>query len=143
MDQRLSLVSLGVDSVADSTAFYRKLGWQPSDKFSNESISFFQLGGIVLGLYGRGPLAEDIGIENTDRSGFSGMTLAHNTRTKGEVDKFLEHAVKAGAKLLKPAEDVFWGGYSGYFADPDGHIWEVAWNPFFEIDDDGSVILPD
>ena len=142
MEQRLSMVSLGVESVADSTAFYQRLGWKKSETASNESITFIQLGCIMLGLYGRGPLAEDIGVENTDSDGFSGITLAHNTRTKNEVDEVLTLAVNAGAKLLKPAQDVFWGGYSGYFADPDGHMWEVAWNPFLEINEDGAVILP-
>ena len=142
MEQRLSMVSLGVESVADSTAFYQRLGWNKSETASNESISFIQLGGIMLGLYGRGPLAEDIGVENTDPGGFSGIALAHNTRTKNGVDEVLTLAVNAGAKLLKPAQDVFWGGYSGYFSDPDGHLWEVAWNPFLEISEDGAVILP-
>jgi uncharacterized protein len=143
MEQRLTMVSLGVNDVADSTAFYGRLGWQKSETTSNETITFIQLGSILLGLYGRGPLAEDIGIENTAPEGFSGITLAHNTRTKEEVDDVLALAVEAGAKLLKPGQDVFWGGYSGYFADPDGHIWEVAWNPFMEISEDGAVVLPD
>ena len=94
-----------------------------------------------MGLYGRDALAEDANLPLSGE-GFSGITLAHNARTKEEVDSLLEEAREAGAKILKPAQEVFWGGYSGYFADPDGHAWEVAWNPFFEIDGDGNVILP-
>jgi len=141
MEQRLSLISLGVNSVDASTAFYSRLGWRYSEKFSNDSITFFQLGAIVLGLYGRENLANDIGVTNTDRPGFSGIALAHNARTKAEVDEILALAVKAGATQLKEAQDVFWGGYSGYFSDPDGHIWEVAWNPFFDISADGAIVL--
>ncbi len=142
MEQRLSLVSLGVADVAASTAFYERLGWTASS-VSNENITFFQLGGIILGLYGRDALAEDANMEPTPAGGFSGVTLAHNARSKDEVDALLAKAEKAGARILKPAGDVFWGGYSGYFADPDGHAWEVAWNPYFPIDDDGAVHLPD
>lgn len=142
MEQRLSLVSLGVADVAASTAFYERLGWKRSVANSNEHITFFQLGGIILGLYGAQALADDIGIEYSDRIGFNNATLAYNTRTKDEVDQVLIEAEAAGATLLKPAEDVFWGGYSGYFSDPDGHLWEVAWNPFFPIADDGAVSLP-
>ncbi len=143
MEQRLSMVSLGVENVAESTAFYDRLGWKKSETASNDAITFIQLGGIMLGLYGRGPLAEDIGIEDSARTDFSGITLAHNTRSKEQVDDVLSLVVNAGAKLLKPGQDVFWGGYSGYFADPDGHIWEVAWNPFLEISENGAIILPD
>ncbi len=143
MEQRLSLVSLGVVDVAASTAFYERLGWKRSAANSNESITFFQLGGIILGLYGADALADDIGIEYSDRIGFDNVTLAYNTRTKDEVDAVLAAAEAAGAVIVKPAVDAFWGGYSGYFADPDGHHWEVAWNPFFPIAEDGSIRLPD
>jgi len=142
MEQRLSLVSLGVRDVAVATAFYERLGWQRSAKNSNEMISFFQLGGIILGLYGRGPLAADIGLASAAGSGFAGVTLAHNARSKEEVDVLLKAAEAAGATVVKPAEDVFWGGYSGYFQDPDGHYWEIAWNPFFPVAEDGGVTLP-
>jgi len=143
VEQRLSLVTLGVHDVARSTAFYERLGWKRSESNSNESVTFFQMGGIILGLYGAEALADDVGIEYSDRIGFTGVTLAYNTRSKEEVDSVLAHAEAAGAVLVKSAEDVFWGGYSGYFADPDGHHWEVAWNPFFPIADDGSISLPD
>ena len=145
MEQRLSLVSLGVDDLVESRAFYEKLGWKASPKHSNESITFFQLGGIVLGLYSRTGLAEEAKLksDSLDKAQFGGIALAHNGRSKEDVDAILSEAVAAGAKLLKPAEEVFWGGYSGYFQDPDGHAWEVAFNPFLPINEDGSVILPE
>jgi predicted lactoylglutathione lyase len=143
MEQRLSLVTLGVHDLAASTAFYERLGWQRSAANSNDAVTFFQLGGIILGLYGAEALADDMGIEYSDRIGFSGVALAFNARSKDEVDAVLAEAEAAGAVLVKPAEDVFWGGYSGYFADPDGHHWEVAWNPFFPIAEDGAITLPD
>jgi uncharacterized glyoxalase superfamily protein PhnB len=104
-------------------------------------VVFFQLGGIGLALYGYESLAEDANLP-ADRGGFGGITLAYNVRQRHEVDQTLAEAQKAGGKVLKPAQDVFWGGYSGYFADPDGHPWEVAWNPWFKLADDGSLILP-
>jgi hypothetical protein len=140
MDQRLSLVTLGVADVAASTAFYGRLGWKPSSA-SNDSVTFYQLGGIALGLYGREALAEDAHIDSAG-TGFGGITLALNMRTREEVDAVLAEAEAAGAAILKPAQDVFWGGYSGYFADIDGHAWEVAWNPGFEITATGAVVLP-
>lgn len=108
----------------------------------SEGVAFFQIGGSVFGLYPRDKLAEDAQIP-PQGSGFGGITLAHNVRSKEEADRVLAEALAAGGKLLKPAQDVFWGGYSGYFADPDGHPWEIAWNPFFEILEDGSIKLPD
>lgn len=141
MDQRLSLITLGVSDVARSTAFYTRLGWKPSGA-SNEQVTFFQLGGIALGLYGRAALAEDAKI-NPSGTGFSAVALAFNTRTREEVEAVLAEAQGAGGTILKPAEDVFWGGYSGYFADPDGHLWEVAWNPHFHLHEDGSIELPE
>ena len=95
-----------------------------------------------MGLYGAQALADDIGIENADRIGFNNVTLAFNARTKEEVDAVLAEAEAAGGMILKPAEDVFWGGYSGYFADPAGHLWEVAWNPHFPTAEDGAITLP-
>jgi predicted lactoylglutathione lyase len=142
MEQRLSLVTLGVVDVAAATAFYERMGWRRSKANSNEHVTFFQLGGIILGLYGTQALADDIGIENADRIGFNNVTLAFNARTKEEVDAVLAEAEAAGGMILKPAEDVFWGGYSGYFADPDGHLWEVAWNPHFPTAEDGAITLP-
>lgn len=143
MEQRLSLVSLGVVDLAASRRFYEQgLGWKVSSA-SNESIVFLDLGSVVLGLYGRDALAKDAKLPPSKPGPFGGFALAHNTRSKEEVDQVLADAAAAGAKILKPAEEVFWGGYSGYFADPDGHPWEVAWNPFFPFRDDGTIALPD
>ena len=108
---------------------------------SNESISFIEAGGVVLGLYGRAGLAEDVGVPE-EGSGFRGVTLAHNVSSDADVDRVLDEAVQAGATLVKPGQKVFWGGYSGYFADPDGHLWEVAHNPFSPLDADGRMTLP-
>ncbi len=141
MEQRLSLVTLGVADVARSRRFYERLGWKASGA-SNESIAFFQLGGVALALFGRAALARDAGLPGEGR-GFGGITLAHNVRTRQEVDAVLVRAKEAGARILKPAEEAFWGGYSGYFTDPDGHPWEVAWNPQFPLRDDGGLQLPD
>ncbi len=141
MDPRISLVTLGVADMTAARTFYEKLGWQASGQ-SNDDVTFFQAGGMILGLYGRAALAEDANVEDS-RPGFSGVTLAYNGRDKAEVDRVLAEAVAAGGTLIKAAEDVFWGGYSGYFADPDGHLWEVAFNPFFPIADDGSISLGD
>ncbi len=141
MEQRVSLITLGVADVATSRAFYHRLGWRESSA-GNEFVAFFQAGGMALALYGRESLAKDAGL--TDKgSGFGGITLAHNVRSKTEVDALLAEAERAGGRILVPAEDKFWGGYSGYFADPDGHPWEVAWNPFFPLLEDGSLQLPE
>jgi len=141
MDQRLSIVTLGVVDVGRSRRFYESLGWRASGA-GNESVVFFQLGGIVLGLYGRAALAEDARLP-AEGGGFGGISLAHNVRTREAVDALLAEVASVGGRILKPAEDAFWGGYSGYFADPDGHPWEVAWNPYFPILPDGSIQLPD
>ena len=141
MEQRLSLITLGVADLARSRRFYEQgLGWAPSSA-GNENVVFFQLGGIALSLYGRASLAEDARLEDRG-GGFGGITLAYNTRTREDVDAVLARAKAAGARILKPAEEAFWGGYSGYFADPDGHPWEVAWNPHFTLLPDGSLSLP-
>ena len=140
MRPRLTLVTLGVADMARARAFYEKLGFRASGA-SNESVTFFQAGGVALGLFGRAALAEDALIAGSS-PGFSGVSLAHNCHSEREVDDVLAEAVAAGASLLKPAQKVFWGGYSGYFADPDGHVWEVAHNPFFPLDVDGRMQLP-
>jgi catechol 2,3-dioxygenase-like lactoylglutathione lyase family enzyme len=141
MDQRLSIVTLGVADLARARRFYCDgLGWRESSA-GNESVSFIDAGGVVLGLYGREALAEDAGVPD-EGDGFSGFALAHNVASEAEVDRVLAEAVEAGATLVKPGQKVFWGGYSGYFADPDGHLWEVAHNPFFPLDADGRVQLP-
>lgn len=141
MDQRLSLVTLGVRDLAAARAFYKRLGWAESPP-SNDSVAFFQCGGMIVGLWGRDHLVEDAQAGKPG-SGFANITLAQNVRSKEEVDRVLKEAEQAGAKILKPAGDVFWGGYTGYFADPEGFVWEVAWNPGFTILEDGSVKLPD
>ncbi len=141
MEQRLTLITLGVEDLARSLAFYRDgLGWQPSSASAGD-VAFFQLGGIALGLYPRTLLGEDAGLDPSG-SGFPRFTLAHNVRGKAEVAELLDLAEKAGARVLKPAQDTFWGGHHGYFTDPDGFAWEVAWNPGFALDEAGNVQLP-
>jgi catechol 2,3-dioxygenase-like lactoylglutathione lyase family enzyme len=139
MEPRLSLITLGVEDVGRSRAFYEALGFKAS-RGSEEAVTFFDAGGVVLALYGRGPLAEDAAVEDS-APGFAGIALAHNARSEADVDAALKEAVSAGARLIKPAGKTFWGGYSGYFADPDGHLWEVAHNPYFRFDDAGRVAL--
>ena len=139
MEQRLSLITLGVADVARSRRFYEALGWRASGA-SEAEVTFFQLGGIALSLWGRAELASDA--EMPDGSGWGGVALAHNARSRPGVDEILEEARAAGARIMKHARETFWGGYVGYFADPDGHLWEVAWNPHFPLDADGSVRLP-
>jgi predicted lactoylglutathione lyase len=142
MDQRVSILTLGVADLARSRAFYERLGWRASS-VSNDSITFFQAGGLILALYSRAELAKDANLA-PESQGFPGFTVSFNARTRSEVDKVLREAEKAGAKILKPAQEAFWGGYSGYFADPDSFIWEVAFNPSFPIDpDDGTIQLPE
>ena len=133
MEPRISIITLGVADLPRSVAFYRDgLGLTLFDD-NTESIAFFQNKGTWLALYPKAALAADVGI-SAEGSGFSGVTLAHNVRTKEEVDDLLAVAVSAGAALVKPAQDTFWGGYSGYFTDPEGYLWEIAWNPHFWIE---------
>lgn len=141
MEQRISIVTLGVADLERSRGFYERLGWRRSVRDA-EGVVFFQAGGVVLALYPRAELAKDA---NVGREGpeFAGVTLSYNTRSRHEVDAVLAEAVAAGAKLLKAAQEAFWGGYSGYFADPDGFAWEVAWNSSFEIDENGELRLPE
>ncbi|WP_180901816.1 VOC family protein [Martelella soudanensis] len=143
-DRRISMITLGVEDIAEATAFYERLGWSRSSA-SQESVTFFALDGIVLGLFGRKALAEDAGIEGVEEnaSSFSGVALAYNLESEAEVDAALAFAESCGARIVKPAEKVFWGGYSGYFADPDGHLWEVAFNPFSPLDENGHMVLPE
>ena len=140
MEQRLSLVTLGVRDLEASRAFYRRLGWKESPP-SNEHVAFFQCGGLVFALWGRDALVEDSGVEGPGK-GFANVSLAHNVRSKADVDATLKEAKQAGATILKPGAETSWGGYTGYFADPDGFAWEVAWNPGFEILPDGGIKLP-
>lgn len=137
--QRVSLITLGVADLGRAKAFYAALGWQPAEE--QESVAFYQLHGLVLGLFGREALAEDQGRPGA-ALGTGAMTLAQNFTTEAEVDAAFEVAIAAGASALKPPEKVFWGGYSGYFADPDGHVWEVAMNPFWPLAEDGTLTLP-
>jgi uncharacterized protein len=141
MEQRLSIITLGVADLERSKSFYERLGWR-RNMTKTEGIVFFQLGGMALALFPRDELAGDANIA-ADGRGFSGISLAYNTRRREEVDSVLAEADPAGAKVLKQAQEAFWGGYSGYFADPDGFVWEVAWNPFFEIAEDGRMRLPE
>lgn len=140
MPTRLSLVTLGVANVARSRRFYEALGYKASSA-SVDSTVFLDAGGVILSLFGRAALAEDAAVPDT-QPGFSGVTLAQTLASEDEVDQRLAHAVGCGATLVKPAQKVFWGGYSGYFADPDGHLWEVAYNPFWPLDPEGRPQLP-
>ncbi|MAW89079.1 MAG: glyoxalase [Phyllobacteriaceae bacterium] len=137
---RLTMVTLGVADVAASTAFYERLGFVKSSA-SNDSVTFFRLEGTVLGLFGRADLAADAGVENS-APGFSGVSIAQNFNSEADVDAAFAHAIACGATATKPPEKVFWGGYSGYFADPDGHLWELAFNPFAPNDENGFMPLP-
>ncbi len=141
MEQRLSLITLGVIDLARSTAFFEALGWRRSMKAA-EGVAFFQCGGIAFGLFPLDELAKDAHVAPAD-GGSTAMSIAHNARTRDEVDALLAEAEAAGAEIVKPAEEVFWGGYSGYFRDLDGHLWEIAWNPGFEFAPDGAITLPE
>ena len=141
MEQRVSIVTLGVTDLKRSTEFYERLGWRRS-MAKAEGVVFFQAGGMALALFPRPELAKDANIDPEGR-GFNGVSLAYNARNRAEVDSVLEEAEAAGAKLLKPAQVAFWGGYSGYFSDLDGFLWEVAWNPSFPMAEDGSIRVPD
>ena len=144
MEQRLTMVTLGVRDLARSRAFYEEgLGWTLGSGVAGE-VAFYQLGGMLLGLYGLEAMAEDATLELAalePARNFGGITLAYNVASPEAVDAILKEAVAAGAALVKPAQKVFWGGTSGYFTDPDGHPWEVAHNPFWTLKDDGSVSL--
>lgn len=132
MKSKVSLITLGVRDFAKSLAFYRDgLGFETNHK-DGEDVAFFKMEGSWLSLYPRDKLAEDVGIPDS-APGFSGITLAHNVKSKAEVDAVFAHAVSVGAKPVKTPRDVFWGGYSSYFADPDGHLWEVAYNPYTDL----------
>lgn len=146
MEPRISLVTLGVEDLARSTRFYAEGLGLPTTRRPEDGIVFFQLRGTVLALFGYRELAEDIapgfgdGAAGPSRGAFGGITLAHNVRTREEVDEVLASATRAGATLLKPPQETSWGGYSGYFADPDGYPWEVAWGAF-DFAEDGSLIV--
>jgi predicted lactoylglutathione lyase len=139
MEQRLSLVTLGVADLARARAFYEGLGWETRAE-PEDDVVFFQTGGMIVGLWSRDRLAEDSGV--ADGGGWGGVTLALNVRSPGEVDAAIADARAAGAHIARNGAETFWGGYSGVFIDPDGHPWEVAHNPHWTIGDDGSTRLP-
>lgn len=139
---RVNLVTLGVGDLAASIAFYTRLGWRSSASAGSDEVAFFALGNLVLGLYPRHLLAQDAQVADTG-PGFSGVTLAINLASEQAVDEAMAAALAAGARQAKAPEKVFWGGYSGYFADPDGHLWELAFNPFFPQDEAGLIVLPE
>jgi catechol 2,3-dioxygenase-like lactoylglutathione lyase family enzyme len=139
MDQRVSLITLGVSDLERARAFYEALGWR-TGAAPAEDVVFFQAGGMIVALWDRRSLEEDSA--TTDSGGWGGVTLAYNTRSEGEVDAVIEEARHAGATIGREPAATFWGGYSGVFIDPDGHPWEVAHNPGWTIDEDGSVHLP-
>lgn len=138
MEQRVSLITLGVRDLARSRAFYETLGWA-TGAAPDDDVVFFQTGGSVLALWSRSLLAEDSGVRNA--GGWGGVTLAHNVRSPEEVDGVLAEAQAAGATIARSGAKTFWGGYSGVFVDPDGHPWEVAHNPHWTLAQDGSVSL--
>lgn len=140
MKPRLSVVTLGVTGIDRARAFYEALGFVASSD-SNANVTFFDAGGVVLALFARSALADDAGVHDTAPA-FPGVTLAWNVRDEADVDTAMAKARACGARVLKPARRAFWGGYHGYFADPDGHIWEVAYNPFWPLDADGRPQLP-
>ncbi|GGC05034.1 glyoxalase [Marinobacterium zhoushanense] len=133
MKAKISMITLGVDDLERAIHFYRDGLGLPQYAFDSDGVAFFDLEGTWLGLFPRAELAKDIGLPSAEHSGFSGITLAHNLASKAEVDALLDQAVAAGGRLIKPAQEVFWGGYSGYFQDTEGHYWEVAYNPFMDL----------
>lgn len=139
MEQRVSLITLGVTDLARSRAFYETLGWT-TGAGPEDDVVFFQVGGMIVALWDRGRLAEDSGVR--DGGGWGGVTLAYNVRSPDEADAVLAEAERAGARIARWGAETFWGGYSGVFVDPDGHPWEVAHNPHWTVLDDGSVTLP-
>lgn len=140
LPRRLTMTTLGVADVPTSRSFYERLGFKAAD-FDSADVCFFETSGSILGLYGRKALAEDAKTPD-DGSGFRGVALALNLDSEAAVDAALSLAEQAGATIAKRAEHVFWGGYSGYFADPDGHLWEVAYNPMAPLDSNGRLTLP-
>jgi len=138
MEQRLSLVTLGVGDLGRARAFYEALGWRTGAE-PGDDVVFFQAGCMVVALWSRDRLAEDSGVQ--DGGGWGGVTLAHNVRSPQEVDAVIEQARGAGARIARPGGETFWGGYSGAFVDPDGHPWEVAHNPRWTLLEDGSIRL--
>jgi uncharacterized protein len=140
MEQRVSLITLGVADLGRARRFYESLGWRGQEV---EQTVFFQAGGSAVVLWAREKLAADSGVADTGSEGFGGMTLAHNVRSRTEVDEVLAEAAAAGATVTRAAAETFYGGYAGCFRDLDGHVWEIAHNPGFPLSDDGAVTVPD
>ncbi len=142
MEPRISLITLGVEDLERSLSFYRDGLGLPTTWSVEKGVIFFKTSGTCLALYPFDKLAEDVDPSmRVEKPKFSGITLAYNTRTKGEVDEVLKKAAQAGGRIEKPAQGAFWGGYSGYFSDPDGYLWEVAWGAF-DFNEDGSLAIP-
>ena len=140
MRQKLNLITLGVDDFEKSLAFYEQgLGWKKSDK-SMQNLALFNLGGLVLALHPRDELADDATLTYQPTE-FSGINISHNTRSEQEVDEVMKQVASLGATIVKPAQKVYWGGYSGYFKDLDGYLFEAAYNPFWELDENGDFKL--
>jgi uncharacterized protein len=141
LSPRISLITLGVHDMALMRGFYERLGFTASSA-SNQDVTFFDAKGIVLGLYGYKALAEDAQVAAGPKSTFPGFSIAWNAMSESHVDEVVAHALKAGAVLVKQPQKVFWGGYSGYFKDPENNLWEAAYNPFFPFDAEGHINLP-
>ena len=139
MEQRVSIVTLGVADIARARGFYEALGWQGQEV---EETVFFQAGGQAVVLWGRDKLAADSGVADDGRGTFDGVVLAHNVRSADEVDDVVRRASSAGATVTREPSETFYGGYAGCFRDPDGHVWEIAHNPGFPLDDDGNLTVP-
>jgi hypothetical protein len=142
MSANITLITLGVADVANATAFYEKLGFVKSKTASQESVSFFRAGGVVLALWSREAQRQDANA-GALWGGNGGIAVAQNVASEGEVDAVMATAEAAGARILKPATKTFWGGYDGYFADPDGNLWEIAFNPHWGLDEEGLINLPE
>lgn len=140
MEQRISLITLGVSDLSRSFDFYKRLGWRGQEV---EETVFFQTGGIGVVLWQQDKLADDAAVEPVSGPGFRGVAIAHNVRTKDEVDIVIAEVEAAGGSVTRPAADTFYGGYAAYFTDPDSHVWEIAYNPGFPISDDGALTIPD
>ena len=140
MEQRVSLITLGVADVTRARDFYERLGWRGQEV---EGTVFFQAGGMVLVLWGRANLAQDGGMHDGQTDGFGGVALAQNVRSEADVDDIVTAALRAGATVTRSPAKTFYGGYSGYFTDPDGHLWEIAYNPGLPLAADGTITVPD
>jgi len=141
LEQRLNIITLGVQDLQTASDFYtNQFGWKPLPEWSHDKVVFFQLNGLLLSLYPKEKLAEDATVDPAG-SGFKGFSLAFNTRSEQEVDDLIAELGEKGVPIIKEPQKVFWGGYSGYIADPDGHLWEIAFNPFLALDKEGNPIL--